>query len=61
MKRARIQLSNDFRHTKKGLILIEQVLKMDLPPRNMSFYCLVRVQEYLELTPPRAIIKKVKI
>ena len=31
---------------------------MDSLPRSISFYCLVRVQEDLELTPPRAKDKK---
>ena len=57
-EKARIQLANDSHHTKKSFILIEQVLNMDSLPRSISFYCLVRVQEDLELTPPRAKDKK---
>ena len=60
-EKARIQLANDSHHTIKSFILIEQVLNMDSLPRSISFYCLVRVQEDLELTPPRAKDKKVKI
>ena len=51
-------IANDSHHTKKSFILIEQVLNMDSLPRSISFYCLVRVQEDLELTPPRAKDKK---